>query len=292
MNLLIRADSSSTIGLGHIMRSLVLAGQYPQATITFACQDLVGNINTQIPYNVHILNTNDPQELIDLITTLKIKRLIIDHYGIDHHAQKQIKEATGVTLVVLDDTYQQHYCDILINPNIYAQETRYKHLVPPHAMVRCGKEFMLIRDEFYLAKTKSFSKTDAILVAMGGSDPLNLSYEVLQLLPKNRPIHLITTDANPNLSVLKDYIQKHPHIQLHINATNMAELMAQSSLAILTPSSTAHEAIFMELPFIAIQCADNQREFALYMKHEGMDIMETFDTETLKSLLENHRDRA
>lgn len=292
MNLLIRADSSSTIGLGHIMRDLVLAQQYPQATITFACQDLSGNINARIPYNVHILSSNNPQELIDLIRTLDIKRLIIDHYDIDHNAEKRVKEATGVTLVVLDDTYQKHCCDILINPNIYAQESRYKDLLPSHAMIRCGKEFMLIRDEFYLAKTKSIPKTDAIFVAMGGSDPLNLSYDVIQSLPSSRPINLITTDANPHLEMLKSYIQQHPHVQLYINATNIAELMAQSSLAILTPSSTAHEAIFMELPFIAIQSADNQSEFALYMKHEGMRVMDKFDSDLLRHYVETTHDRA
>lgn len=47
-NILFRADSSSTIGTGHIMRDLVLAQQYPEANITFATQDLNGNINHKI----------------------------------------------------------------------------------------------------------------------------------------------------------------------------------------------------------------------------------------------------
>ena len=52
MNILFRADSSSNIGTGHIMRDLVLAQQlekkYPHATITFAVQNLSGNINHKI----------------------------------------------------------------------------------------------------------------------------------------------------------------------------------------------------------------------------------------------------
>ena len=47
-NILIRADSSSTIGTGHIMRDLVLAKQFPDAHIIFATQDLPGNINHKI----------------------------------------------------------------------------------------------------------------------------------------------------------------------------------------------------------------------------------------------------
>ena len=45
MNILFRADSSSTIGTGHIMRDLVLATQYKDANITFVTQNLDGNIN-------------------------------------------------------------------------------------------------------------------------------------------------------------------------------------------------------------------------------------------------------
>ena len=48
MNILVRADSSSSIGTGHIMRDLVLAKQYKNENIIFATQDLIGNIKHKI----------------------------------------------------------------------------------------------------------------------------------------------------------------------------------------------------------------------------------------------------
>ncbi|MDD5052040.1 MAG: UDP-2,4-diacetamido-2,4,6-trideoxy-beta-L-altropyranose hydrolase [Sulfuricurvum sp.] len=285
MNLLIRSDSSSFIGLGHIMRDLVLAGQYPHATISFACRDLVGNINDRIPYSVHILMTDDPQELISLIQIQKIDRVIFDHYGIDHRVEKTVKESTDITVISLDDTYQKHHCDILINPNLYADPSKYKDLLPPHAMIRCGKEFLLIRDEFYQAKRTPKKKTNAIFIAMGGSDPLNLSMEILYSLPSDRVLHLVTTSSNPHLDVLKEYERTHQNLQLHINASNIAQLMNESALAIITPSSIAHEVIFMELPFIAIQSANNQCEFVAYMEREGMNVMKKFEKQTFENLL-------
>ena len=48
MNILFRADSSSTIGTGHIMRDLVWAKQFDDACIIFAKQELSGNINHKI----------------------------------------------------------------------------------------------------------------------------------------------------------------------------------------------------------------------------------------------------
>jgi len=286
MNILIRADSSSTIGLGHIMRDLVLARQYPDADIAFACQDLPGNIIDHIPYPVHILSSNKPEELIDLIHSCRIDQIIIDHYGIDASFEQNIKEKTGITLLCVDDTYQPHHCDILLNPNIYAHPERYHSLVPPGCTLRCGKEFLLIREEFREAKLNPPPKTDAIFIAMGGSDPANLSLSVLKSLPERTSVHLVTTLSNPHLDLLRQFISGHPDIKLHINANNIALLMSESRLAIITPSSIAHEVMFMELPFIAIQSAENQKEFVSYMKGQGLAVMETFDTEIFKTLLE------
>ena len=47
-NILFRADSSSAIGTGHIMRDLGLAEQYSDANIIFATQELTGNVNHKI----------------------------------------------------------------------------------------------------------------------------------------------------------------------------------------------------------------------------------------------------
>lgn len=42
--------------------------------------------------------------------------------------------------------------------------------------------------------------------------------------------------------------------------------MAKSEFGIITPSVISYEAIFMNLPFIAIEVADNQKEIAKYLK--------------------------
>jgi UDP-2,4-diacetamido-2,4,6-trideoxy-beta-L-altropyranose hydrolase len=283
-NILIRADSSSQIGLGHIMRDLVLAQQYPNDTITFACQDLIGNIIDTIPYNVHILYSDTPEELIKYIVSHNINIVVFDHYGINAAYEKQIKEQTGVTILSLDDTYQPHHCDILFNPNVYAQKERYASLVPKHCDVQCADP--LIREEFKWAKQKPKPLTDAIFVSMGGSDPMNLSMQILNALPPDTQVNLVTTSSNPHMEMLMRYSYEHPNIRLHVNSSNIAELMNESAFAIITPSSIAHEVMFMELPFIAIQSADNQSEFVSYMQCESFLVMERFEKEAFKILLE------
>ena len=95
MNILVRADSSSNIGTGHIMRDLVLAKEYKNENIIFATQDLVGNINHQIietGYKIELLKSNDFEELNDLIKRLNIDMIIIDNYDIDYNFEKKLKE--------------------------------------------------------------------------------------------------------------------------------------------------------------------------------------------------------
>jgi len=281
MNLLIRTDASSSIGLGHIMRDLVLAQHYPDATITFACQNLIGNIMDTIPYPVHFLTSNDPEELINLIRTCSIDLLIIDHYDIDATIEKQIKEQTGVSLLCLDDTYEKHHCDILLNHNISADAIRYKGLVPEHCELRCGAEYTLIRDEFKTEKQIRREKLYDIFIAMGGSDPTNATLGILTTLSDDLSVCVATTSGNPHLSELETFIQDKKNISLKVNSNSIAQLLNQSRLAIITPSVMVHEVLFMGTPFIAIKTAPNQIDMFEYLRKEKYVVLEEWNADAI-----------
>ena len=112
MNILFRADSSSNIGTGHIMRDLVLVNQFPNDNIVFATQDLEGNINYKIDeagYKVYTLKNNEFEELNFLIKELNIEMIVIDHYIIDYDFVKKLKnENPNLKIFVFDDTYEKH----------------------------------------------------------------------------------------------------------------------------------------------------------------------------------------
>lgn len=273
MKTLIRADSSSTIGLGHIMRDLVLAKSF-EGEVIFACQNLDGNIIASIPYEVKILKSNNVEELIALIKTLHVKLLVIDHYGIDARFEQSVKEATGVKILSFDDTYQAHHCDILLNHNLSADASRYTHLVPKNCELRCGSAYTLIRDEFKLEKEKACDKIYDVFVAMGGTDTSNITLKILKTLPKILNISVLTTTANTHLPELQNYVACNPNIVLHVNSNEVAKILHQSRLAIVTPSVMVHEVLFMEVPFIAIKVARNQDDMYQYLKNNGFHILE------------------
>jgi len=295
MNILFRADSSSNIGTGHIMRDLVLVTQYKSANMTFAVQALQGNINHKIEeqgYGIEILEFNDLEELDALIKRLHIEMIIIDHYGIDEAYEKQLKvNNPTLKIMVLDDTYEKHHCDILLNHNIYADADKYKGLVPDHCELRCGEKYTLLRDEFLQAKKEHPTKSGTqknVFIAMGGTDVANLNIEIVEQLNAFQDIHvdLITTSANPNLEQLKEYLKNKKWITLHIDTTEMATLLAKSDLAIVTPSVTLNEVWYMDVPFIAIQVAKNQSFMTEFLHLNKKDILNKYNHIILKEKLE------
>ncbi len=281
--ILFRADSSSKIGLGHIMRDLVLASQYAKKghKIIFATQDLKGNINHKIlqsGYQIKILQSNSKKELVNLIKKLHLKLLVLDHYKITYKKEKYIKEKTKVKILSFDDTYEKHFCDILLNHNISADEKRYVNLVPKHCKLRCGSQYTLLRDEFLQEKKKK-----TVFIAMGGADIAQLNIKILKTIKKFKlfNVHIVTTKTNKNLLTLQKYCKNKKWIHLHIDSINLAKLMKKSDFAIVTPSVTLNEVVFMQLPFIAIKIVDNQQDIYKYFKKDFL-LLQVSEIDQLK----------
>lgn len=298
VHILFRADSSSSIGTGHIMRDLVLAAQLhkddPHAEISFATQDLDGNINHKIleaGYQVIPLHSDAKEELLSVLDSKHIEMLIIDHYGIDHKYESFIKKNSKAKILVFDDNYKKHVCDILLNHNLYADPKKYKDLVPKECELRCGKKYTLLRDEFLNEKKKRTKRTKKkvrhLFLAMGGADTKNLNIKILKVLKnfKKIKVDVVTTTANKNINELKDYVQDKKWIQLHVNSDKVAKLMRKSDLAIVTPSVTLNEVSFMGLPFIAIKTASNQNDMYDFLKKKKYPILKKFDKKDLQKHL-------
>ena len=301
MNILIRADSSSFIGTGHIMRDLVLAKQYKNENIIFAVREFEGNINYKIDeagYSKVILNTNDFEELNEIIRNLNIDMIVIDHYEINYDFEKRIKESNpNLKIFVFDDTYEKHYCNILLNHNISADEKKYQNLVPKDCELRCGSKYTLLREEFLEAKKqknniKKDKRIKTIFIAMGGADHSNINIDILKTIKKVRKNHkqnikvnIVTTNANKNLERLKEYCKNKKWINLHINSNKIAELMIKSNFAIVTPSVTVNEVYYLGLPIITIKTAENQIDMYEFLKKQKYNVLDKFKKEKLKKAL-------
>ena len=267
---LIRADSGSKIGHGHVRRDLILAKNFKD--VSFACIDLPGSLTGEIPCPVFTLKSADINELVNLIKEHKFELLIIDHYGISAADEKLIKEQTNVKILCFDDNYKEHFCDYLLNVNIYAQPQKYVNLAPAN----CELVFSpLVRSEFYdEAKIKREKKFDCF-IALGGTDALNLTAKIASnLLAKNKKVAAITTSANANLANLQNLADSESNFSLFINSNEVARLMNESEILVISASSLVNEALVLGAKCKAVRVADNQNEMAQWLAANGREIYE------------------
>lgn len=278
------------------MRDLVLASNFKNDYILFATRELEGNINHKISensYDLHILKTNDLDELDDLIKNKNINYLIIDNYSIDYNFEEKIKKLNpSLKILSFDDTYERHYCDELLNHNICADEKKYKNLVPNNCKIMCGKKYTLLRDEFLELKNIS-KKTQSItfFIAMGGADHKNKNIKILKVLKKikkekyhNIHANIVTTQANKNLNELIKFCKNKKWIKLFINSKSIASIMVNSSIAIVTPSVTINEICYLNMPLIAIKTASNQIDMYNYLKKRNKNyVLKKFNKNELEN---------
>lgn len=284
---LIRADASSRIGTGHIMRCLVLAEELRENDykVTFLTKPLEGNLNQKIIDNgfpvISIESSAAVMEIKEVSALIKEKNaslIVFDHYNIDHLYERQVKEDTGVKILSLDDTYEKHRCDILLNQNIYADAKKYLGLVPEHCKLLCGLEYALIRKEFKSIQKRARLDIDPenvnILVTMGGADPDNVTIRVMRSLDAmedaNPVVTVVLGAANPRIEEIRLFADTAKHaFNVIVNTSNMAELMNWADFAVTAGGATTIELMYMQVPSFIIVLAPNQRLIAKSMQKRG-----------------------
>jgi UDP-2,4-diacetamido-2,4,6-trideoxy-beta-L-altropyranose hydrolase len=275
-NILLRCDSSSTLGLGHIKRCLLLAQRLKQQdehlNISFATQNLQGNINLEVlkaGFHIYTLKTNDVEELNSLILVLHLKLLIIDSYDIDIEFENTLKK-NNETLKILsfDDTLVPHAAHMVLNHGIHAQKKAYKTLVPKSTKLFCGSKYTLLRDEFFETYDEQPIQ-NSIAIILGGNDVLNVSSTLTALLlqiNKNYKITLITSSVNPNLQELK----KPDNTEILVDIDNIAQVLSSKELVICASGGTLFEVLALQKKFINIQVAPNQQNVVDFLGQQSI----------------------
>jgi UDP-2,4-diacetamido-2,4,6-trideoxy-beta-L-altropyranose hydrolase len=324
MHIAFRVDSSTIIGYGHVMRCLTLAHALvcevksvqkesvdEDLLISFLCRDQLGHSNQLIedahfnllplppieqkidPQNTDSwLGTGHEQDVLQCITQIKtsppIDLLIVDHYAIDHHWHTLMKPYYQKLLVIDDLANRKLACDFLLDQTYNRDKESYQKLVSKHCQFLLGQNYILLRDEFSLLKTKAqrrrkerfneeitaLSSTN-ILISMGGTDPDNLSQlalfavgELIAIRP-NITVNLVISSQSIHLASLTLFCDQHPWANLIIDSKSMATLMLLAHVAIGASGGTAWERCCLGLPCLTIVNAENQQLIANNLAQAG-----------------------
>lgn len=215
------------------------------------------------------MQQQDAQQCIDIIKLIQPDWLIVDHYAIDIVWEKMLRLSCKKLMAIDDLADRAHDCDILLDQTFGRNIKDYLELVPKHCQILCGSRYALLRPEFAQWRDYSLERRDKsmlkhLLINLGGVDKDNITAQILKGLQKSSlpeccEITVVMGSTAPWIESVKAEAKTLPwETEVKSGVSNMAELMANSDLAIGAAGSTIWERFCLGLPSILIVIAENQ----------------------------------
>jgi len=291
-----RVDASTTIGLGHASRCLVLARELQRLGYAshFFCRQLSGNagrIFIKAGFPVHwlgkevspgigkmseLLRRKDASETARLLRRYRCVCLVVDHYKLGCAWEHQVRDQWQVPMVALEDLpVRRHVSDLLVDPSAGRSPRVYQKKIPKTCRLLLGPRYALVARAFSPARLKVDVRQKQILIFVGGMDHRNATLKIL------RHLHCLSEIRNVGLRVVlgakapwKKRIRSallsfHPRARLEVNVRNMAGLMRKCQIGILAPGTVAWEALAAGLPSLLLATAPHQVQNARNLHRMG-----------------------
>ncbi|WP_387463031.1 UDP-2,4-diacetamido-2,4,6-trideoxy-beta-L-altropyranose hydrolase [Photorhabdus sp. RM323S] len=290
MKIVIRADASTWIGSGHIMRCLALSDslKFFGHQVSFSSIPQPGDMIDLIKergYSVLPLSSpksinppkhdadylgwllrsvhQDADDFLQHVTQADI--IIVDHYGIDYQWHEKVRAQLNCKIVAIDDLIRKHSADLIIDSTISRCGNEYQ----PHFKIITGSAYALLNKQFSQARELALNRKPPkqiinVLVSMGGIDKENVTLKILKAMIGNIhasvKITVLLSPRAPHYHTVADFCALYTSIT-HIDfSPNIADLMLSHDVAIGAPGTSAAERACLGLPSIIIPQAENQQE--------------------------------
>jgi len=286
MRLIVRADGSTAVGAGHVMRCLALTHAWRErgGAVTFvsycesdALAKRLGDASELVRLPAPHPSEADRARLLELAARHPGATVVLDGYGFDSGYHQPLR-ARGHRLLILDDhAHQSHYdADWILNQNTIATPELYRGRTAG-AVLLLGPTFALLRGEFLAHRAWTRpppARARRILITLGGSDPDNVTREVLrgvaQAVSPDAEVRVIAGHSNPHVEGLRALAAAQAFSCVILNGVDdmPAEMMA-ADLAISAAGTTTWELAFLQLPALIVTTADNQGTNAAGLQRRG-----------------------
>jgi len=283
--LTLRADSSPTMGTGHVMRMIALGQAWQDRGGRVRFIGSVGALEDRIrAEGFDLIAPNAPHPAPDDLALVSAQMrkgdwLAIDGYHFDS-AYQQALIGAGFRTLVMDDICDRppYFATALLNQNHGADAYQYE--INADAALLLGTRFTLLRREFRTTgpvKSPAPQKARNILVTLGGADPGNLTSTALAAIASlgddSLRVKTVAGAANPHLEQLRGETAGLPFpAELLSDVRDMPGLMAWADLAVTAAGATCWELCRMGVPMLALQTADNQESVCAGLNRIGAAI--------------------
>lgn len=222
------------------------------------------------------LGGTQQQDAAACIPILQAQRpdwLIADHYALDAHWENVLAPYCHRLMVIDDLADRQHNCNLLLDQTFGRIDTDYLSLVSTSCQLLCGSQYALLRPEFAALRSCSLQRRAQpvlrkLLITMGGVDKDNATGKTLHALhscplPADCQVTVVMGATAPWLKEVQAQAQGMPwSTRVLVDVRDMAQLMADSDLAIGAAGATSWERCCLGLPTIILVLAKNQYKIA------------------------------
>ncbi len=311
MKAAIRADASSVIGSGHVMRCKTLADTLRGlgVEVRFICREHAGNLISLLRaanYRTAVLpapaawragsdaveadyaawvgaeQSVDAEQTLEALRDFNPDWLVVDHYGLDATWESLVRPQVGHIFTIDDLANRHHDCDLLLDQNFFAvMENRYAGLIPHQARQLLGPRFALLRPEFERARA-TLRKRDGtvrrVLVFFGGVDRTEETGKVLEALHNCPDIALdvVVGGANPRADAIEAQCGGEGKVTFHRQVSNMADLMTAADFSFGAGGTSHWERCCLGLPAAVTVVAPNQSDTTRDLAERGVVLMSGF----------------
>lgn len=270
--LIIRADASGSIGSGHIIRMLSLAGAWQSiggkvvlvaAEITDPLVSRVRSLGVELArLSMMRGGAGDARSLVAL--SEGAIAVAIDGYCFDLEYQQMVHGRIP-RLAVWDDVAggRKFDCDVLVNQNAHASAEQYKHITPKTARLLLGPEYALLPPSFLSTSGKrGTNRPKNLLISLGGGDGTAAGLLVLSALTLcehyNGAVTVLASGSDTQaLRTAAEKLANKTEV-IPVFVPDMANRMREADIGVISGGTTSWEALYSGLPCVIVAVADNQ----------------------------------
>ena len=292
MKVVFRVDASGEVGFGHLSRCINLAEVLRSRgnKVSFVCRDdeaksfraledrlfatvLLPNLAGGEPVN----QQEDAQQTIQALQGERPNWLIVDSYTLDKNWEQHLRPHVAKIAVIEDLSDREHDCDLLLDQNYSERSAEsFEKFVPNTCELLLGPRFALIGEQFRKlreSKLKPTPELKRVFVFCGGSDPQNLTQQVIDEIScselGNVAVDVVVGAQNKTFdrgAALKSNV----NIEIHDAGGEFARIMSTADLAIGAGGTTSWERMCLGIPSIVVSIAENQNSACEKLGREGL----------------------
>ncbi len=278
-HVVIRADASPTIGLGHVARCGALADELVGCgvAVTWCRSGLpTGTVDHVDRGAIDVVEARTATGA-DEVIALDPDAVVVDGY---HYTSDLFEalEGQGIPYAVIDDNVETaaRRPAVVVNQNPHADASLYDHL-DSDPLLLLGTEHVMLRREVVAAASKGVrERARNVLVAFGGSDPRGLTEPAaFAAAGAGLPVRVALGAAHPDRAGVSARLAAADGVVVTQPEDYLSEL-AGAGVAVLAGGTSLWEAAHLGTPVVAVVTADNQRAPAAAAQRKGLvaDVLE------------------